>query len=55
MMLECLVGFEYRKESYEDNRDPLLDGTIRLQAQAEQTHILLDQHYGIKRYWRYNW
>ncbi|NDD49223.1 MAG: TonB-dependent receptor [Alphaproteobacteria bacterium] len=25
-----LVGFEYRKESYEDNRDPLLDGTIRL-------------------------
>jgi outer membrane receptor for ferrienterochelin and colicin len=25
-----LVGFEYRKESYEDNRDPLLDGTILL-------------------------
>ena len=25
-----LVGFEYRKESYVDDRDPLLDGTIRL-------------------------
>ena len=25
-----LVGFEYRKESYTDDRDPLLDGTILL-------------------------
>jgi len=24
----ALVGFEWRKEDYEDNRDPLLDGTV---------------------------
>ena len=24
----ALVGFEWRKEEYEDNRDPLLDGTV---------------------------
>ena len=34
-----LVGFEYRKESYEDNRDPLLDGTIRLSGASTNKHL----------------
>ena len=28
-----LVGFEYREESYSDDRDPRLDGTIKYVAQ----------------------
>ena len=28
--LGALIGFEYREETYSDDRDPLLDGTIPL-------------------------
>ena len=34
-----LVGFEYRKESYNDDRDPLLDGTIRLSGASTNKHL----------------
>jgi len=32
-----LVGFEYREESYEDDRDPRLDGTIAFEADNGDT------------------
>jgi outer membrane receptor protein involved in Fe transport len=30
-----LVGFEYRRETYEDDRDPRLDGTIRFMRESD--------------------